>query len=319
MSDPRDRNELVAPARTPQGQPRIEASIVPRTSISGRALVAVVAIMTFLASLTTGAVMLVRASASEWQSEVAREVTIQVRPIPSRDIEAELRKAIAIARAVPGIAEVRPFSKEESARLLEPWLGTGLAFDDLPVPRLIVLKIAPDAAPDMTALRKALAEQVAGASVDDHRGWIDRMRVMTRTAVIGGIGILLLVFAATVLSVTFATRGAMATNRPIVEVLHFIGAQDRYIAGHFRRHFLVLGLKGGAIGGGAAILLFALAGLMSDWFLGSASVDEAAALFGSFSIGTAGYVAVLVQIVLIAAVTAETSRHTVNQTLQTIE
>ena len=45
--------------------------IVPRASIAGRALVAVVAIMTFLASITTGAVLLVSASAAEWQSEVA--------------------------------------------------------------------------------------------------------------------------------------------------------------------------------------------------------------------------------------------------------
>ena len=54
--------------------------IVPRASISGRALVAVVAIMTFLASITTGTVLLVSASAAEWQSEVGSEITIQVRP-----------------------------------------------------------------------------------------------------------------------------------------------------------------------------------------------------------------------------------------------
>ena len=41
----------------------------------------------------------------------------------------------------------------------------------------------------------------------------------------------------------------MAANRPVIEVLHFIGARDRYIAGQFQRHFLWLGLKGGAIGG----------------------------------------------------------------------
>ena len=52
--------------------------------------------------------------------------------------------------------------------------------------------------------------------------------------------------AATVLSVIFATRGAMATNRPIVEVLHFIGAKSGFIAGQFQRHFLMLGLEGGA-------------------------------------------------------------------------
>jgi cell division transport system permease protein len=111
----------------------------------------------------------------------------------------------------------------------------------------------------------------------------------------------------------------MASNRPIVEVLHFIGAPDSFIAGHFQRRFLVFGLEGGAIGGGAALLLFALAELMNDWFLGSAGADEAAVLFGGFSIGTPGYVAVGIQIILIAILTAGTSRHTVNQTLQTIE
>ncbi len=85
--------------------------IVPKHSIAGRALVAVVAIMTFLASLTTGAVMLVRSAAGDWQSEVAREVTIQVRPAAGRDIEAEVQRAVEIARALPGIAEVRPYSQ----------------------------------------------------------------------------------------------------------------------------------------------------------------------------------------------------------------
>ena len=71
-------------------QARIQSPIVPRASISGRALVAVVAIMAFLASMTTGAVLLVRASAAEWQSDVASEITIQVRPVPGRDIERDL-------------------------------------------------------------------------------------------------------------------------------------------------------------------------------------------------------------------------------------
>jgi len=42
---------------------RYETPLVPRNSISGRALVAVVAIMTFLASLTTGGVILVSQAA----------------------------------------------------------------------------------------------------------------------------------------------------------------------------------------------------------------------------------------------------------------
>src|SRR6201982_4124105 len=90
--------------------PRFETPIVPQATIAGRALVAVVAIMTFLASLTTGAVMLVRAAASEWQADVAREVTIQIRPVAGQDIEIEVLKAVIIARVSAGIAEVRPYS-----------------------------------------------------------------------------------------------------------------------------------------------------------------------------------------------------------------
>ncbi len=299
--------------------PRFDTPLVPRNSISGRALVAVVAIMTFLASLTTGAVILVSGAASEWQSDVAREVTIQVVPGPGRDTDATVDKAVSVARAFPGIGDVRPYTKDESTKLLEPWLGSGLSLDQLPVPRLIVVRIASGAAPDLSQLRKTLAEQVPGATLDDHRGWIDRMNAMAGTAVAVGVGILILMIAATVLSVTFATRGAMATNKTVIEVLHFVGAKNGFIAGHFQRHFLLLGLQGGGIGGGGAILLFALAALVSRWFAGTAGGDETAAMFGSFSIGMSGYIAVLGQVVLIAAVTAMTSRQTVNRTLEMID
>src|SRR5882757_1640095 len=131
---------MAPPSEPDEPLPSFQAPIVPSTTIAGRALVAVVAIMTFLASLTAGAVMLVRAAASEWQSEVAREVTIQVRPAAGRDVEADVARAVAIARVSPGIADVRPYTNEETARLLEPWLGTGLKLDDLPVPRIIVVR-----------------------------------------------------------------------------------------------------------------------------------------------------------------------------------
>jgi len=171
----------------------------------------------------------------------------------------------------------------------------------------------------VTALRAALTARIPAASVDAHRGWIDRMRGMANAAVAIGVGILILVLVATVLSVAFATRGAMATNRPIVEVLHFIGAKDAYIASQFQRHFMMLGLQGGLSGGGAAVVVLALAGGFSNLFLGTAAQEETAALFSTFSIGLTGYAAVLGQIVLVAAVTAGTSRHVVNQTLATIE
>jgi cell division transport system permease protein len=148
---------------------------------------------------------------------------------------------------------------------------------------------------------------------------MDRMRAMSNTTILGGIGVLLLMVAATMLSVAFATRGAMAANRPIVEVLHFIGATDGFIAGQFQRHFLVLGLEGGLIGGAAAVVVFMLAAVAGKWGFGLAGGEQLAMLFGTFVLRIEGYLAIVAQAILIAVVTGFTSRQTVNQTLRTVE
>jgi len=299
--------------------PKVATAIVPRSTIAGRSLIAVVAIMTFLAALTAGAVMMVMSAATDWSADVGREVTIQVRPVAGRDVEADVRKAVEITRAASGIADVRVYTKEESAKLVEPWLGRGLNLNDLPIPRMIVVKLLAGAPPDLGALRAALAAQVPSASLDDHRRWIDRMRDMAGAVAGVGVAVLALVLIVTVLSVTFATRGAMATNRPIIEVLHYVGASDAFVARQFQRHFLVLGFKGGLIGGGAAIVLFGVLQGMNVWLAGTPGGEEVEALFGSFTIGAGGYLAVLGQIVLMALVTAFASRRTVGRTLAAID
>ncbi|HEY8333615.1 MAG TPA: ABC transporter permease [Tardiphaga sp.] len=306
---------------TPQvpARARNSSPIVPRGSIAGRALVAVVAIMTFLASITTGAVLLISASASEWQSEVASEITIQVRPVPGRDLERDTLAVAETVRAQPGIVEVRPYTKAESAALLEPWLGSGLSLDDLPVPRVIIAHVVPGTTLDVAALRVRVTQAVPSATVDDHRAWIERMRSMTSATVLAGLGILALVIVATIISVSFATRGAMAANRPIVEVLHFVGAGDRYIANRFFRHFLRLGLQGGVIGGGAAMLGFGFSESVANWFSGTPVGDQFAALLGTFSLRPSGYLVLAAQAVLIAAITAWASRRTLFSTLNDIE
>jgi cell division transport system permease protein len=141
-----DRPQVAAEARN-------LSPIVPRASIAGRALVAVVAIMTFLASITTGAVLLVSASAAEWQSEVASEITVQVRPVAGRDLDRDSAAVAEAVRTQMGIVGVQAYTKEESAKLLEPWLGAGLSLDDLPVPRVIIARVSPGTPLDLAQLR----------------------------------------------------------------------------------------------------------------------------------------------------------------------
>ena len=275
--------------------------------------------MTFLASMTTGAVLLISASATEWQSDVASEITIQVRPRAGRNLDKDVAAIVDAMRTQPGIVDTRPFTKEESSALLEPWLGSGLSLDELPVPRVIVARVAPGSTLDLGTLRNRVQQVAPTASVDDHRAWIERMRSMSGATVAAGLGILALVIVATIISVSFATRGAMAANRPIVEVLHFVGAGDRYIADRFFRHFLLLGLEGGLIGGGAAMLLFGFSESIAGWFSGTPVGDQFAALLGTFSLRPSGYLVVAAQALMIAAITAWASRRTLFATLDDIE
>ena len=63
---------------------------------------------------------------------------------------------------------------------------------------------------------------------------------------------LVLVAAATIAVIVSATRSAMASNREIIEVLHFVGANERFISREFERHFLGLGVRAGIVGALAA-------------------------------------------------------------------
>lgn len=294
---------------------RRDRPLVPVDGAGGRALVAVIAILTFLAALCAGAAELVAASSAEWRASVAREATIQVRPLPNRDIDVDVAKATELARRTPGVREAEPFTKAEAERLLEPWLGSGLNLEDLPVPRLVVLKLDDVVRADLGALRRALQAQVPGATVDDHGLWMARLSTMARTVIVVGVALVLLVLAAAALAVAFATRGAMAGNREIVEVLHYVGADDRFIAREFQRRFFQMGLKGGAIGGAAALAVIAAFGVLGASLRASPAGDQLEALFGAFEIGWGGYAAVVLIALAVSAIAGAISGVTVRRFL----
>lgn len=319
LNDPRPATEP-KPARD-YGEPMVAHvnPILPDDTVTGRSLLAVVAIMSFLAASTVGAVEIVHVAAGEWRTDVVREATIQVRPMPGRDLDADVRKAADIAKAAAGVVDARVFSKEETERLLEPWLGAGADLGALPVPRLVQVKVAANAAPDFGQLRHSLADNLPNATLDDHRGFASKLAAISDAVTLTGLAILALVLAATVLSVSFATRGAVAANRAVVEVLHFVGARDSFVARTFARHFLAIGLQGGLLGGAVAAVFFGLARLSAN-VLGSFPGSGKAAFFlGHFALNARGFLWIAFVAATMALVTALSSRITVHRTLRAID
>ncbi len=304
----------------PQPKPlRSGQSIVPRETVAGTALIFVIGIMTFLACLTLGAVSMVNSSAAKWQNDISREVTIQIRPFDDLEMEKAIRDASRVALTFDGVSKVTALNDVETARLLEPWLGSDLQLEELPVPRLLTVTLADGAKPDFVKMREQLEAQVPGSTLDDHRTWVDRLTTMALTMVAIGTTVFLLMMAATVTTVIFATRGAMAGNKDVVDVLHFVGADSKFISREFQKHFLILGLKGAACGALGAIILFIILGLWSSSSLATPEGDQISALFGTFSLSWSGYFWMIAVLIIVALLTAVTSSFTVQRQVNNLQ
>lgn len=294
------------------------SQIVPSASIAGNALTVVIAIMTFLACLTAGAVYMVNQSASAWVNDIASEITIELDPVNSPDIEKKITLVSLFLAKQKGITEVKPLSADDSAKLLEPWLGSTAALSALPIPRLIAVEIDRSSPPDIELIKTALSQNFEGVTLDDHRRWQAEIRTLTRTAALGGISVLGLVAAATIAIIISATRSAMASNREIIEVLHFVGANERFISGEFERHFLGLGVRAGLVGALAAAIAFLLLPVIMH-LMGGGIVTEAETrrLVGSGELDIGGYLLLMLVVVVVAGLCMITSRLGVIRVLKT--
>jgi len=294
--------------------------IVPSESIAGRALIVVIAIMSFLACLTAGAVYMINQSAQAWVNDITSEITIELDPVNTADIDKKMTLVALFLAKQQGITRVKPQGADESAKLLEPWLGHSEALSALPIPRLIAVEIDRSNPPDIQLIKEALSQNFEGVTLDDHRRWQAEIRTLTRSAALGGLAILALVAAATIAVIVSATRSAMASNRGIIEVLHFVGASERFISHEFERHFLGLGVRAGLVGAAAAALVFWLMPLVTH-MLGSGIVAaaEMRRLVGSGELDLAGYFVCLLVVFVVAGLCMITSRLGVIRVLKTYD
>jgi cell division transport system permease protein len=302
--------DIFAPPReTRRQQQQVTGPIVPAGSVTGRSLTLVITIMCFLACLTAGAVYMIRQSADAWLRDIASEVTVQLEPKEAGDPEKTVQDVASFLRRQPGISNVRPLSVEESAALLEPWLGQLDELKSLPVPRLIAVELDRNASPNLDSVKADLEKQFPGATLDDHRRWQQQIRTITRSFALGGLAILALVAMATMAIIVSATKSSMASNREIVEVLHFVGATDRFIAREFEKHFLRLGIRAGLVGAGLALAVFVTMPFVMQILGGGAvTVTELHRFVGTGALDMAGYVLLVIVVVVVAALCMLTSR-----------
>lgn len=220
----------------------------------------VIAVMAFLAALALGASLIADRAAQGWQSGLAAKLTVQVLPPESGDaragLEAQVRAALDVLNATPGIAHAALMSDTDTEALVEPWIGKNNLVGEIPLPRLIDASIIPGAEVDITALTQKLKQAAPQALLDDHRRWIARLGTLADTVRYSAYGVLVLIAIATAAAVSFATRAGLSAHHDMVELLHQMGALPSFIARTVEWHYFVSALVAALTGALFAMILF---------------------------------------------------------------
>jgi cell division transport system permease protein len=228
----------------------------------------VVGAMVYVAVLSAAGALFAQSASQRWALSLTGAVTVQV-PAAEQHVDVEntvtrLGAVLEILRATPRIGHLVILDRKSSLALLQPWLGQNLV-EKIDLPIMIDLRILGSATLDLDGLRQRLQRQAPGTIVDDHGLWLSRVTALNMAVERGGWLIVLLVGLVAAASVIFAVLSGLSVNREIVELLHLMGARDRYVARRFQGYVLAVSLPASIIGGSFAIAtIIAIAGVVQN-------------------------------------------------------
>ncbi|MBT4888542.1 MAG: cell division protein [Rhodospirillales bacterium] len=277
-----------------------------------RFLPLLIAFMVYLAILAVAGIMVLNHSIERWDKGISGTLTVQIPPPQDSAINSDattsaVNDALRVLSNTPGVLNAEVLAEDETLELLRPWLGELAGQADLPLPRLIDVAIDRESGVDTQALSRQLSVSVPGASVDDHRVWLDRLVRLLKTVELIALGVVAVIGFVTIGTVIFTTRTGLALHSEAIQVLHLIGAHDNYIARQFAGRALWLGLKGGLVG-----LIFCVPTLLAIGYLAERMQIEA---IPNISLGVPQMVAIIVLPLIVAGIAMVTARVTVLRTL----
>jgi cell division transport system permease protein len=237
-----------------------------------------IAFMVLLAALSIAGLLILKQISNAFEYNTQDTMTIQIPAAENQKIdEQNVIRSLNSLKKIAGIITLTQISKSEVSRLLRPWLGDVVGFKGLPLPKIIDIKVDRNFDLTATEIEKVLIPIIPGAKVDDHGTWLVSLIDTLQSTELIALFIVTLIILATVGTVIFTTRTGMGIHKQTIEVLHFVGAQDEFIAQQFATRAFVVGLQGG-IGGillaGPILYIFDyILGNFEGGLLSKASVD----------------------------------------------
>jgi len=266
------------------------------------------AFMVFLAALSIAGMFVLADAARTLDRGIENTITIQVPAGENQRADEErIAGAIAMLKQMPGVAGAEVLPRERVVQLLEPWLGSAARSTEIPLPWVIDVQVERASAPKAEMISALLTPYISGVQVDDHGVWLRSLLRAVHSVEWIAIIIVILIAIATAATVVFTTRAGMGLHRDTIEVMHFVGAHDTYIARQFAIRASILGFKGSLIG----VTLAAPALLILTLLMGNLGFG----LLPQIHLSVGVWFAIATLIPIAAAVAMVTARATVMKSL----
>lgn len=279
-------------------------------------LMVIIGLMTFLGILTMALSFTLSAMTHRWTSGLENRLTIEIpaqtsngKLLDRNTIEESVRDIAASLDRLPGVKSTHTLDNGEISSLIEPWLGKDVLKGDIPIPGIIAVETSRTDTQLLQNIHNRITSINPDARMDTHEEWLSDLLRFTGTLRLGALILVAVIGMATITAVSGAVRARLAINREEIEILHLMGANDRYITRQFQRHSFILALRGGIAGAIAAVVALLLIG----WAAG----EMDAAILPGFRLAPL-QIAMLALAPMVAAIIAiAATRQTVLKTLAT--
>ncbi|MBN8817526.1 MAG: cell division protein [Sphingomonas sp.] len=249
-------------ASQPQAKPYTPGSLLPEGRLTGP-MPWVIAIMMFLTVLASAAGLALDHGAKSLSADVSDRVTIQIAEADPELRGRAVRRIVTLLERTEGVGNIAIVPDSELAAQLAPWLGSDMQISDIPLPALVdadLIAAADQRDERLAALDAAVKAINAQARVEPHANYLAPL-----ARLVGGIGLLsfsvvALMAVATGAVVVLAARGAHATHRGTIDIMHMLGATDAQVVRLFQRRMTLDALFGTVIGFTAAVIVIILVG-----------------------------------------------------------
>ncbi len=273
-----------------------------------------IAIAVFLFSIALAGTLSINSMLSGWNESILGSLTVQIMPLVTADKEqsaAEMQKSqtkvVEVLQSLNVIEKVAPLENKDLEKLIKPWLGDGINIENLPIPRLIDVKLKPGVDVDFNQLAAKLAETSPLASLDNHKLWLSKLINFADGLQMLALTVLALVITVTSGAIFYSTQTSLGLHRYTIEILHQMGAKDTYIAQQYAKRTAFLGLIGGFFG-----LMFAIPAI-----LGMASLAQKieGGIISGAHLALDGWIIILSQPFAASFIAMITAYYTVKRTL----